>query len=215
MSRDFVYSFAGCVMHDAPFVTPFQPCGEPSARGISSAGVLELLAGREINLEVESRDKLRARRPDLPPHYGHYGPINVETIKAICWTPVTDAAFLIPSARCHDRTFYPINDGEINEAIGSTRATLPMNALRGFWRELHATTLGIPHRFLVVYPTDHMEVGSWKDRIDWAQKEASQLLYDWTCIVIRPELETPGGYWAHYSQRAKEELWAKIVRDLV
>jgi len=201
-----IVSFAGCIMEGAPFLTPFQPNGATSTRGMSTEGALRLLGGESLAIERSELEKIRACRPELSEHYGEYEPVHVGTLDGILLTPVTDAVYLTPSARCPDLSVYPIHDG----VVASTGASLSMQAMLGLWGRLRDITSEVTYRGIVHYPTNHLSSPEWKCRIDSVQSEADRFFHGWKQFTIEPELAESDGYWAHYSDRAKQNLWKSI-----
>ena len=212
-----IFSFAGCIMEGAPFLTPFQPGGQTSTRGMSTEGVLRLLAGETLSLDEQQAAKVREQHPDWD---GTYHGITGK-IDAILWTPVSDAIFLTPMARCPDKTTYPFYDGTIDTILGSTGASLSVETIRALWSRLYSQTIppvsGNQFRFraVVYYPTDHLASSAWKTRIDTLQQLAKERFSAWHHYTIEPELAEPGGFWAHYAQEAKKRLWKRIEQDMM
>ena len=201
-----IFSFAGCIMEGAPFLTPFQPGGQTSTRGMSTEGVLRLLAGETLSLDEQQAAKVREQHPDWDGTY-HGLP---EQIDAILWTSVSDAIFLTPMARCPDKTTYPFYDGTVDAVLGTTGASLSDTMLESMWDLLRERTDSIPFRGVVHYPTEHLQSSAWKERIDSIQYAARLRLKNWRHFTPEPELAEPGGFWAHYSESAKQRLWAQI-----
>jgi hypothetical protein len=117
--------------------------------------------------------------------------------------------------KCRDKTMYPVHDGVLNKIFGYTSATLSINIISGLYRELALITNCIPHKFLVVYPTDYLQKDEWKTRIDNVQTQASLFFTDndWDVITFEPELDT-SNYWAHYSFKSRQVVWNKIADKL-
>jgi hypothetical protein len=185
---------------------------------MSTEGVLRLLAGETLSLEESQAAKVREKHPDWNGTYnGILGDIATEhgPVDALLWTPVSDAIFLTPMARCPDKTTYPFYDGTIDTILGSTGASLSDSMLEATWNLLKESTDDIPFRGVVYYPTDHLESSEWKKRIDTAQQSARHMMSDWHHYTIEPELAEPGCYWAHYHQAAKERLWKRIEQDMM
>ena len=209
-----VYSFAGCVMEGAPFLSPFAPGTETSTRGMSTEGVLRLLSGESLAIEECQLAQLRAKNHRLPDEYGRYNPVHADRLDTILWTPVSDAVYLIPLARCPDKTVYPIHDAYLNETLGSTGASLSYETMSALWARLYETTAGIDRRGVVFYPTDHLIDGPWKRRIDTIQRQAHIAFSAWKPFTVEPDLAEPGGYWAHYSEAARQKLWGEVAEWL-
>lgn len=199
-------------MEGAPYLTPFKPGGQTSTRGMSTEGVLRLLSGETLSLDEAQAAKVREHHPNWD---GTYKLDRAQDIDAILWTPVSDAIFLTPAARCPDRTTYPFYDGTLDTILGSTGASLSMEAIRCLWERLIERADGIPFRAIIKYPTTHLASSAWKDRIDRLQTMAEHWFGYWHNYTIKPELEEPGEYWAHYSQAAKERLWDRIEQDMM
>ena len=212
--RDKVYNFAGCVMDGAPYLTPLTP--NPSAFGISTDGVLRLLHGRTIALEPNDLMRLRAANPLLPEHVGRYDPIAESSIHAIFWTPINDAIYLTPKARCDDKSAYPIYNGAIDQVLGTTSASLSLETIVALWHSLIEATSSIPHKFMVLYPTVHLDNSPWKKRIDEITALALAEFRDvgWLGASVEPELEPGQRYWAHFCGRAKVKLWDDIAKTM-
>lgn len=201
-----IYSFAGCVMEGARFLQPFLPGSETSTRGMSTEGVLRLLNGETLSIDEDQLQQILNNNPNSPK--GTY--FGITKITGIIWTPVSDAIYLTPLARCQDKTTYPFHDGALNSILGTTGASLSFAAIKALWAQLYKETTKISRRAVVYYPTDHLHSGAWKERIERLQRLARDLFNDWQYYTVRPELAEPNGYWAHYSQSAREELWEQI-----
>ena len=212
--RDQVYSFCGCILDGMDGLAQFQPGGEHTTRGMSTEGILRLLTGDGIRLHPDDLAKVRSQYPALPECTGRWNPINPTRIKAILWTPVTDATFLYPAARCEDRTVYPIHDGFLNGIIGAGHAAMSYQTLYALWADLNKVTESIPFRAIIQYPTDHLDKPDWKERIDRAQFVAEAVLSDWEVFAPEPDLTGMDGYWAHYSLASRQKLWAAITERL-
>ena len=214
MERTAVYNFAGCVLEDAPFLTPFLPSGHANAPGMSTEGILRLFTGDSLALCAADYSRLSASRPGLSENFGRYDTIDPRQVKAILWTPVVDATFLYPHACCADKTVYPVHDNAINTVLGSTKSSFSWSTINALWSHLDGLTRDIPLRGIVNYPTDHLESTEWKSRIDSAQETASDFLAEWETFWIEPELVEGDGYWAHFSDRAKRNLWREVESQL-
>jgi hypothetical protein len=212
--RDQVYSFCGCILDGMEGLAKFQPGGEHTTRGMNTEGILRLLAGETIRLYPEDVAKVRKQYPALPKWTGQWNSINPTQIKAILWTPVTDATFLYPAARCDDRTVYPIHDGFLNGILGSGRSTISFRTMFAVWEAMDRATSHIPLRAIVQYPTDHLGKSDWKERIDRAQFAAEATLPDWEVFAPEPDLTGMDGYWAHFSIASRQKLWAAIQERL-
>jgi hypothetical protein len=193
-------------MAGAPFLSPFYPGAENSTRGMSTEGVLRLLARESLSIEPNELANIRKARPELPKTYGRYDALYLDGIDGILWTAVTDAVYLTPSARCPDLSVYPVHDG----VVQTTGASLSRQAILALWGRLRDVTKETTFRGIVHYPTDHLDSPEWKRRIDSIQNEADDFFQGWKQFTIRPELAKTGDYWAHYSERAKQNLWQQI-----
>lgn len=209
MSRT-VYSFAGCIMEGAPFLTPFVPGGQRSTLGMSTEGVLRILGNETLAIEPEQLELLRSDDPGRPVDFGVYGGLRASMIDAILWTPVSDAVYLTPLARCQNKSVYPIHDARINSVLGTTGASLSLAAIGALWSQFFEQTQEISQRAIVFYPTDHLTARPWKERIDMLQDWAGNLFHGWHHFTPKAELAMDDGYWAHYSDDARLRLWAEV-----
>jgi len=209
-----IVSFAGCITDGAPFLTPFSPGGQQHPAGMGTEGALRLLSGESLAIEPCQLAKLREVHPELSNTYGIYHALDVERIKAILWTPVVDATYLISNVRCHDKTTYPVHDNFLDETFGSTAASLSRQTILSLWGRLRDIVRSVPFKGIIRYPTDHLYSDDWKLRIDALQNGAAHVLEGWQTFTIEPELAEPGVYWAHYSRAAREKLWAEIAGRL-
>jgi hypothetical protein len=208
-----VFNFAGCIMDGAKYLTPFAPDNNPTILGLNTEGVVRLLAGETLEIEPEQIGWLREAILSLPEHFGQHA-MPSGHVDGMVWSPLPDAVFLTPHARCPDKTVYPIYDGAIDQVLGSTGCSLSMAAINGIWRVFHGITAHVPMRAAVFYATDHLDSSEWKARIDQVQEFARSMFRDWLQFTVEPELAESGGYWAHYSERARQQLWAGILEKL-
>lgn len=205
--RTNAYAFAGCILEGAPFLTPFEPTDATNPAGMGTEGLLRLFNDEPIALHHPDLLKLRAANPALSADFGRFDCIDISQVKAIFWTPVVDATFLYPLARCADRSIYPVHNGAIDAVLGTTSASMSLDTMRALWARMEEVTRQIPVRCVVCYPTDHLIISDWKKRIDWAQTVSAAFLSDWEVLAPEAELAEPGGYWAHYSRRAIDKMW--------
>jgi hypothetical protein len=211
--RDKVYSFAGCILDGAPFVDPLPPAGN-NAFGMSSEGILRLMAGNTLSIDPPQLAQLRAADPALSEASGRYDPINPATIKALLWTPVNDAIYLFPNARCPDKTSYPIYNGAVDTILGTTGASMSRAMIFALWDRLLQATASIPFKAILSYPTTHLASSAWKERLDKLDELACLNFDSWHEFTIRAEPEAGVTYWAHYSETARRELWDSIGKKL-
>jgi hypothetical protein len=198
-------------MDGAPFLTPLTPGDR--AFGMSTEGILRLFTGESLSVDPPQLDRIKIANPGLPTWFGQYDPIDLAAMKAIFWTPINDAIYLYPHARCPDKTVYPVYNGTIDAVLGTTSASMSVTTISALWRLFLEKTDSVPFKAIIRYPTDHLENSAWQSRIDLLQESACGVFAGcgWKIFSPTPDLEPGQTYWAHYSTAAKHRMWEEIA----
>jgi hypothetical protein len=211
-----IYSFAGCVMAGASFLTKFLPGYQPTMLGISTEGVIRLLSGETLSIDEQQLNQIKSSNKELEDNFGVYYPINIEEIECILWTSISDATYFTNVCKCPDKSCYPFYDGVINKGLGSGGFhVLSVPLLEATWNHFIYLTRLVPIRIVINYPTKFLLKSSWLDRINLVQYKAEKLFMEsgWGSMWVYPELGRDG-YWAHYSDSVLTKLYRDIEEKL-
>lgn len=212
--RNLVYSFAGCAMNGATFLTTFEPGKIKTTLGMNTDGALRLLTGNDIKFDNMQLIKLK-KETKLDESYTNYNALNISEIKGIIWASIIDSTYLIPNIKCEDKTIYPIHDGALNKIFENTSASMSFDLIMSLWERLISITNKIPYKAVVNYPTNYLENDLWKSRIDFYQSLASTFFKNrgWKIFTFDAELNS-SNYWSHYSDKSRQAIFGQIAYDL-
>jgi len=210
-----IVAFANCAMNSAPWLTNLYPNSEISTF-IHTEGLLRLMKGYTITCQTIN-PPLKKQMPILTP-------IDVSKIDAFIWSPLVDECVGISMLQDIERSPYPI-DSEDSHKLFPPGPLYHIETLKIIWKELNEVTKSILHRFVVTYPTTHLnyDLASFragipdifKNRVEKLNETAANLLtsFGWIHYEFEPELDETK-YWCHFSKTSRENVYKKIEKDL-
>lgn len=205
MSNLTIVGFANCAINGAPWITNIYPTSEVSTF-IHTEGLLRLMKGYTITCQNVDPPFIR-KMPILTP-------IDVSKIDAFIWSPLVDECVGISTLQDIERFPYPIDSDESHKRF-PPGPLYHVETLKLLWKELDVVTKSINNRFVVTYPSTHLEHGLFKHRVENLNKIASELLTSlgWIHYEFDAELDDTN-YWCHFSSKSKEDVYRKIEKKL-